>query len=329
MSLYRKVYEGFWKSGTGKNLRGNPGAQVVALYLMTSPHAHMIGIYHCPLIYISHETGLSMEGVEAAIKSLSEGACKAHLSPIEGQKSPFEEQFLTYDFDAEFVFVHRMAAYQVGESLSVNDKQVKGIKNAVNEIPNILIKRLFLEKYALAYHLHDELAAMPEIKPIEAPSKPLARPSEARAVTEAVTEAETGEEQILVEIGAQSKTLTVKSEPSRFDEFWAAYPKKVGRKDAARIWKTKKLDAIADLIVEDVKNRTATHRPWRDGFVLNPSTYLNGERWTDAIETAPAAMTTLDPERNPMGLSKAGAQTANNAKDWLNQQRATLKEIQQ
>ena len=325
MSLYRKVHEGFWKSGTGKNLRGNPNAQVVALYLMTSPHAHMIGIYHCPLIYISHETGLQIEWVEAAIKTLSEAPCKGLASPIEGQKSPFEGQFLTYDWDTEYVFVHRMAVFQIAAHLSPHDKQVKGIKSAVREIPNTLLKRMFLEQYADSFHLHDELAAMPESQPTEGPCKPLASPSEARAVTEAVTEAE----HISVEIGAQSKTLTVKSEPSRFDEFWAAYPKKVGRKDAARIWKTKKLDAIADLIVEDVKNRTATHRPWRDGFVLNPSTYLNGERWTDAIETAPAAMTTLDPERNPMGLSKAGAQTANNAKDWLNQQRATLKEIQQ
>lgn len=114
--------------------------------------------------------------------------------------------------------------------------------------------------------------------------------------------------------------------PSRFEDFWAAYPKKVGRKDAARIWKTRKLDSVADQIVQDVKNRAASHRPWRDGFILNPSTYLNGERWQDAIDTGAPLQASGGPPGNTLGLSKPGAQTASNAQEWLNQQRNARKE---
>ena len=48
MRDYGKVSPGFWIGETGKALRGDMEAQIVALYLMTSPHATMTGVYHCP-----------------------------------------------------------------------------------------------------------------------------------------------------------------------------------------------------------------------------------------------------------------------------------------
>ena len=270
MALYRKMHDGFWKSGTGKQLRGDPLAQVVALYLMTSPHSHMIGIYHCPLIYISHETGIPLEGVESAVRRLSQAPCK----PLQ---SPPEPPFLSYDWNAEYVFVHRMAHFQVGELLNEKDNQVSGIKKALADIPNLPIKRMFLEQYALPYHLQDVLNSLPTDKPLASPFK---APPKPEAVTEAVTEPISCKN-----ASPKAAALKIEKTPSRFDEFWTAYPKKVGRKDAARIWASKKLDAIADQIVQDVIARTQKHRPWVEGFVLNPSTYLRGERWTDAMET--------------------------------------------
>ncbi|HHH31521.1 MAG TPA: hypothetical protein ENK57_24675 [Polyangiaceae bacterium] len=73
---------------------------------------------------------------------------------------------------------------------------------------------------------------------------------------------------------------------SRFDAFWAAYPKKVGKKPCREKWRAKKLDRIADRIIADVERRKREHRPWLQGFVPNPLTYLNQERWEDEIEPA-------------------------------------------
>jgi uncharacterized protein YdaU (DUF1376 family) len=67
-------------------------------------------------------------------------------------------------------------------------------------------------------------------------------------------------------------------------KFWRIYPKKVGKKTCVQKWRTLKLDAKADVIIADVKNRIANHRPWLDGYQPNPLTYLNGELWEDDIE---------------------------------------------
>ena len=68
---------------------------------------------------------------------------------------------------------------------------------------------------------------------------------------------------------------------SRFDEFWSVYPTKVGKKPCAAKWKLRKFDRVADLILADVRRRIAEDRKWRDGYVPNPETYLNQERWND------------------------------------------------
>ena len=58
MRDYGKVSPHFWIGRTGKELRqAGPESQLVALYLLTSPHANMIGLYYMPLTFLSHETG--------------------------------------------------------------------------------------------------------------------------------------------------------------------------------------------------------------------------------------------------------------------------------
>ena len=73
------------------------------------------------------------------------------------------------------------------------------------------------------------------------------------------------------------------STAARFDEWWDAYGKKVDRKKVLAIWKRRKLDRIADIIIADTKNRHAHHSKWPE-FQPNPSTYLNGDRWEDEYE---------------------------------------------
>lgn len=71
--------------------------------------------------------------------------------------------------------------------------------------------------------------------------------------------------------------------PGRFAEFWAEYPDKTARKACEAKWKAKRLDRMADTIIADVRRRKQSHGKWLDGFVPNPLTYLNQERWQDPI----------------------------------------------
>lgn len=69
-----------------------------------------------------------------------------------------------------------------------------------------------------------------------------------------------------------------------FDRWWSAFPKKVGKKPAAAIWKRIKPDA--DALIMDTVQRALNDRQWLSGYVPNPTTYLNQERWNDDIQRA-------------------------------------------
>lgn len=153
---YGKVSPRFWTGKTGKALRGDHESQLLALYLMTSPHANMIGVFHCPVMYMAHEIGMTIEGASKALLRLAESG------------------FCTFDWEEEMVWVHEMAAHQVGERLSPKDKQVIGIRRQFEQLPEGQIRRGFLARYASDYHLAVPADFYTEDEsPFEAPSKPL------------------------------------------------------------------------------------------------------------------------------------------------------------
>lgn len=147
MSNYAKVLSRFWTGATGRALRGDPEAQVLASYLISSPHANMLGFYYLPLAYIANDTGLPIEGASKALQRLcGEGFCR-------------------YDRDSEVVWVLEMARIQVGEALEPKDNRVKAVIREYEALPNNLFLREFHDEYGASYHL-------PTARTFEAPSKP-------------------------------------------------------------------------------------------------------------------------------------------------------------
>ncbi len=83
-----------------------------------------------------------------------------------------------------------------------------------------------------------------------------------------------------------SKTLAEK----RFDEFWTAYPKKVGKKAAWSSWNKLRPDAeLHDKIMTAIGKARATNQWQRENgrFIPNPATWLNQGRWDDEYEEGP------------------------------------------
>jgi hypothetical protein len=151
MRDYSKVSGAFWTGKTGRAIRGDMHAQLVAMYLLTSPHANMIGVFNCPLVYIAHETGMSIEGASKGLQRLRELG------------------FCTYDEDSEIVWVHKMAKFQIGDELKPGDNQVKGIRKQYENLAEGPIKLGFLKEYKQAFHL---IEGKPLTTPSEDPSKP-------------------------------------------------------------------------------------------------------------------------------------------------------------
>jgi hypothetical protein len=74
----------------------------------------------------------------------------------------------------------------------------------------------------------------------------------------------------------------------RFEDFWLAWPKNDRKQDKAKCrekWVKAGLDALADVILADVKAKRGTAK-WRDGFIEAPEVYLNNRRWEDGVAVA-------------------------------------------
>jgi hypothetical protein len=176
MHEYRKVGPTFWTGDTGKKLRSaGPEALIVGMYLMTCPHSNMLGLYYVAPLYIAHETGLGLEG---ASKGLAR-ACEAG--------------FCSYDEASEMVWVHEMAAYQVGEPLEAKDNRCKGIQRDYDALPENPFLTAFYERYVTSFHLSAcRGKSAKKVKPLRSPSK---APSKPGTGTGAGTEEGTGTEE--------------------------------------------------------------------------------------------------------------------------------------
>ena len=79
--------------------------------------------------------------------------------------------------------------------------------------------------------------------------------------------------------------------PEGFDQFWAAYPKKTAKPDAIKAYgKIKPDEALLAQILSAIQKQKQTAQWQEDGgrFVPYPATWLNGHRWEDEVQAAPA-----------------------------------------
>ena len=151
---YGRVRHSFWTDPDIKRPL-QPSQKLLLLYFFTNPHSNLIGLYSLPLIYAANETGLRLEDVrEWTLGVLA--------------------RWVTYDESTEEILVHKSAAHQVDTNLKETDNRVKKIVGIVNAAHSKPLASLFLWLYR---HWPLGLNA-----PTEAPSKPLASPSEAIAV---------------------------------------------------------------------------------------------------------------------------------------------------
>ncbi len=75
-----------------------------------------------------------------------------------------------------------------------------------------------------------------------------------------------------------------------FDEFWSAYPKKVGKDDARKAFLKRKPDGeLLALMLAAIAAQRESQAWIRDGgqYIPNPSTWLNQGRWQDETDPVP------------------------------------------
>jgi hypothetical protein len=150
MRDYSKISPQFWIDEKGKQIKQlGSTTQLIALYLLSSPHSTMLGIYYLPIPLIAHELAIPMEEASKGLAKLS------HI------------QFCTYDTVSEYVWVQEMALSQVGH-LKYQDNRVKQI----NEIYAALPPLPFLNDFHARYHTYLHLKSR-DPSPCQALSKSL------------------------------------------------------------------------------------------------------------------------------------------------------------
>lgn len=136
--LFRRVAPTFWTGETGKALRKRgPEALAVAMFLMTSPNANMLGLYVQPLAFIAYYVALPVEGVAKALKDCADVG------------------FAEFDADSEVIWILAMAKWQIGTQLSSGDKLCKHVQKAYDALPKNPFLGVFFDRYAAAYHLQN------------------------------------------------------------------------------------------------------------------------------------------------------------------------------
>lgn len=260
MRDYAKMVPTFWTGKTGKALKSKGvEAVVVAAYLLSSPHSNMLGLYYQPLLYMAHETGLGLEG---ATKGLA-WAC--------------EVGFCAFDEASEMVWVYEMAGFQIAPNLKASDNRCMGIQKDYDSLQENPFLGVFFDKYSQSFHLSAK--RYPSEKE-EAPSKPLRS-----------QEQEQEQEQ---EQDCAAKPLVVRQEKTkaeaRFESFWLAYPRRIG-KDAARkaFDKRKPDDLLLTTMLAAIEKQSQSAAWTKDGgqFIPNPATWLNQGRWMDGDTQEP------------------------------------------
>lgn len=96
------------------------------------------------------------------------------------------EDFAIYDYESEYVFVKKMALFQIAPELKPTDKRVTGIRTAVESMPDNF-KYLFIKEYNECFNLGFKDIPSPEIQEFcvqtqeeeELPSSPIEAPSKA------------------------------------------------------------------------------------------------------------------------------------------------------
>lgn len=157
MRDYAKVGPQFWIGPTGKKIKASGAeATIVAMYLITSPHSNMLGLYYLPTLYIAHETGLGLDGAAKGMKLCADAG------------------FCSYDEATEMVWVHEMASYQIANELKEDDRRCRGVQNDYDALPANAFLGAFFDKYAKRFHMTLRRAPKPAESPLQAPSMPLA-----------------------------------------------------------------------------------------------------------------------------------------------------------
>lgn len=78
-------------------------------------------------------------------------------------------------------------------------------------------------------------------------------------------------------------------EPEKFEQFWQAYPRRIGKGAAEKAWSKAITSTPADTLIENAQKFALLRRGQDPSFTPHPTTWLNQRRWEDQPDPEPSA----------------------------------------
>lgn len=148
MRDYGRVFSSFWQSPEIRAL--SEDGRTLAFYLLTSPHANLIGCYRLPDAYAAEDLQWGIERVREGFRELSESA------------------FVTRDEGTKWVLIHKYMKWNQFENGNVTKAGVKAYEQVPDGDLKLLLAKAFFEFGA---HIPEPFA-----KGLETLLKPFANP---------------------------------------------------------------------------------------------------------------------------------------------------------
>ncbi len=290
---YRKVSPRVWRDE--KFARLTPAQKLLYLYAITGPQSNRIG-----LGVFSPAMAAEDLGFDAPHLTHSEGVEGGVPPPL---RESFAEAFAKvrnmfdwgWDPTTRVLFIPKWFVYNPPEAAN----NLKGNLTDLAELPQTPLMKDFA---AVLWPIAEPLG-VPLPPPLREwcsdPSPTPCRTQEQEPEQEQEQEQEQENTPPAPPSGSgdqrPARTKTKKTDPEadpRFDQFWRVYPRKVKRQDAAKAFA--KLNPPPELLATilaavDAQQRRGCLEPrtTSDGrsTVPHPTTWLNGQRWADEIDT--------------------------------------------
>jgi hypothetical protein len=255
--------------------------KLLMMYLLTGPQSDRTGLFRMFPDGAMCDTGLSREGFEVAMARLVESG------------------MVRWDPAGMMVWIVNRIRYSF--TGKVSELHARGIVRVLDDLPGSPLKEQFLA------HYRDFLAGLPgkageglldrsggqlrlEAVDSSGPGMGSPRDSEAfvkglpRVPTETETETETATEtgtetEKAGERGSGGEGAVIKGLVG-FEQFWSAYPQKVGKTKAEEAWRTHTRGVRLEDVLAGIERWRGSQK-WQEGFIPLPTTWLNQGRWRD------------------------------------------------
>lgn len=267
MAVKRIVSTSFWSDSKVDTF--SPEDKYFMLYLLTNPHTTQLGIYEFSMKHAAFEMGYSVETVQALL-------------------SRFQDRYkiIRYCQDTGEIAIKNYLKHSIVKGgkpvldcLKKELSQVKS-KELVNFVflanqnsENATVREFILyiqDKYKLNDNVNDN------------------DNDNERIVDDSWYDSQSQEEGKSKPPKRKKATAKEDYDLEGFNAFYAAYPKKAGKADALKAWNKLKPDIVLQAKMGEALTAQKKSPQWTKNngqYIPMPSTWLNGKRWEDEVQT--------------------------------------------